>query len=357
MAVSISILTFSIASLAIVIWFLQLSAATLPFELTFTLIISVIIVVSIAQIHLERSHLSVRIDDESMSTSILMVAFVSLPLILCCFMTCPEVLILVVLVTDLLMSKCVITADGHMRIDTAMISDLLIITMAVVSLIKLVPGFRPVLRVSVCPIVRVGVVEGLQDSVLVEVNRLDVMLLIVGMIQFVMSLMVSMILSVTVKICVMAHEWLALLNLNILVNSIVMSLNQMILTVEGCLVRIMRGNVRVISLMESFVMLFLMAGDFASLMAWYKTSKTSSVSKRWHAVLDVFRAVMLGANSCGVVEDGGLVSVLGVINNMLSVLSFDLMQVELGGMHIFLLVKSVLRWLMVGIFVRIQSSS
>ena len=61
--------------------------------------------------------------------------------------------------------------------------------------------------------------------------------------------MVSMIFSVTVKVCVMAHERLALLNLNILVNFLVMSLNQMILTVEGGLVRIMRGYVRVIGLM------------------------------------------------------------------------------------------------------------
>ena len=285
-----------------------------------------------------------------MSTSILMVSLVSLPLVLSCFMACPEVLILVVLVTDLLMSKCVVTADGHMRIGTVMVSNLFIILMAIVSLIELVSSLRPVLRVSVCPVVRVGVVEGLQDSVLVEVNRLDVMLLIVSMIQFVMSLMVSMIFSVTVKVCVMAHERLALLNLNIFVNSIVMSLNQMILTVESCLVHIMRSNVRVVSLMESFMMLFLMAGDFTSLMAWYKTS---FVSKRWHAVLDVLRTVMLGANSCGVVEDGGLVSVLGVINNMLSILSFDLMQVELRSMHIFLLVKIVLHCLMVGIFVRI----
>ena len=69
-------------------------------------------------------------------------------------------------------------------------------------------------------------------------------------------------------------------------------------------------------------MLFLMAGDFMSLMAWYKTL---FVSKRWHAVLDVLRTVMLGSNSCGVVEDRGLMSVLCVINNMLSILSFDLM--------------------------------
>ena len=123
-----------------------------------------------------------RIADESMSTSILMVSLMSLPLVLCCFMACPEVLILVVLVTDLLMSKCVVTADGHMRIGTVMVSSLLIILMAVVSLIELVSGLRPVLRVSVCPVARVGVIEGLQDSVLVEVNRLDVMLLIVSMI-------------------------------------------------------------------------------------------------------------------------------------------------------------------------------
>ena len=168
--------------------------------------------------------------------------------------------------------------------------------------------------------VRLGVVNSVEDVMLVEVNGLDVMLVIVGVVQFMVSVVIGVVLDVVVGIVVGVEVGIVVVVMMVRVVTILirsnLSVNLMVVIVMGRLVvrrLIMAINVMLFTAMVVKVMIILVGSFLSSNLVFIEMSGLVvgiSPVVLWLVAMTMTVRVRLGAvNST---EDGVLMEVNGL---------------------------------------------
>ena len=168
--------------------------------------------------------------------------------------------------------------------------------------------------------VRLGAVNSVEDGMLVEVNGLDVMLVIVGVVQFMVSVVIGVVLDVVVGIVVGVEVGIVVVVMMVRVVTILirsnLSVNLMVVIVMGRLVvrrLIMAINVMLFTAMVVGVMIILVGSFLSSNLVFIEMSGLVvgiSPVVLWLVAMTMTVRVRLGAvNST---EDGVLMEVNGL---------------------------------------------